>query len=196
MLLIIDNYDSFTYNLYQLLSAIGEEIEVVRNDRLTVEEVGEMGPSGVILSPGPGRPEDAGISIELIVRASPHLPILGVCLGMQAMAVAYGGRVERARQVMHGKASEIFHSGQGLFAHLPHPFPAARYHSLAVTDPGEMTIDATSGDGVAMAVSHPLHCRYGVQFHPESILTPHGGCLLRNYLEICRLAEERGSQCA
>lgn len=196
MLLIIDNYDSFTYNLYQLLSTMEEEVVVVRNDRIEVEEVERMNPIGVVLSPGPGRPEAAGICVDLLHRASARLPILGVCLGMQAMAVAYGGRVERAPQAVHGKASPVFHSGQGLFCGLANPFEAGRYHSLMVADPGVLTVDGSTRDEIPMAVSHPLLCRYGVQFHPESILTPEGGELLRNYVEICRSESERSSQCA
>jgi anthranilate synthase component II len=196
MLLIIDNYDSFTYNLYQLLSTMEKEVVVVRNDRISVEEVEGMNPLGVILSPGPGRPEGAGICLELLDRASAHLPILGVCLGMQAMAIAYGGRVERAPQAVHGKASPVFHQGEGLFRGLTNPFQAGRYHSLVVTDPGVLAVDATTQEGIKMAVSHPTLCRYGIQFHPESILTPDGGQLLRNYVEVCRTISARSSQCA
>ncbi|HUY96449.1 MAG TPA: aminodeoxychorismate/anthranilate synthase component II [Verrucomicrobiae bacterium] len=185
MILVLDNYDSFTYNLVQLLQALGETTEVVRNDQVTVERVRDRRPDAIVISPGPGTPEDAGISVALVAGLGGVVPILGVCLGHQAIGVAYGGRVVRASQVMHGKVSPIHHDATGLFSGLPQPFVATRYHSL-VLDPGglpaEMVVTATTADAVIMAVRHRVHPTFGVQFHPESILTVEGPALVRNFL--------------
>lgn len=185
MILIIDNYDSFTYNLYQVIAQINNEVKVVRNDKITVEEVEKMQPEAIILSPGPGRPEDAGICVELIRRLAPKFPILGVCLGHQAMAVAFGGKVTSAGEILHGKATSTFHNRKGIYEGLSLPFLAARYHSLAVEKdslPKELIIEAETSDGMVMGMRHKDYPCYGVQFHPESIMTPEGEKLLRNFL--------------
>ena len=186
MILVVDNYDSFTFNLVQALGDLGARLEVRRNDRLTMEEVGVMDPAGIVLSPGPGRPADAGCCVDLIRKYGHQIPILGVCLGHQAIADAFGGAVVRANEAVHGKTALITHDGEGLFAGLESPFPAARYHSLAVREdslPGELVVNARAGD-VVMGIRHremPLH---GVQFHPESIATPTGPHLLENFVRI------------
>ena len=188
MMLMIDNYDSFTYNLVQLLAGSEEAVEVARNDRLGVDELLAAAPAGVVLSPGPGRPEAAGISVELF-RARPPVPILGVCLGHQALGVAFGGRVERASRPMHGKTSAIRHAGEGLFAGLPQPFEAARYHSLELLEEGlpeELEAVAWADDGTLQAVRHRQLPYWGVQFHPESILTTAGPRLVENFVTLCR----------
>ncbi len=190
MLLLIDNYDSFTYNLAQYLAELGAEVRVVRNDAITVEEALALHPSHLVLSPGPGRPEGAGITLPLIVRLGATIPTLGVCLGHQAIAMAYGGEVVEARAVMHGKSSPIQHTGRDLFAQLPMPFAAARYHSLVVRHaslPAALevtawTSDASGGMDEIMGLRHRHHPICGVQFHPESILTQHGHQLLANFL--------------
>jgi anthranilate synthase component 2 len=190
MLLLIDNYDSFTYNLAQYLAELGAEVRVVRNDAITVEEALAMHPSHLVLSPGPGRPEAAGITLPLIARLGLTIPTLGVCLGHQAIAMAFGGEVVEAREVMHGKSSPIQHTGQGLFARLPSPFAAARYHSLVVRQsslPAELEVTAwtTTASGATdeiMGLRHRHLPILGVQFHPESILTQHGHQLLANFL--------------
>jgi anthranilate synthase component 2 len=191
MTLVIDNYDSFTYNLVQLLESLGERTLVVRNDAWTVEACLDRRPDRVVISPGPGRPEQAGISIDL-VRALPRFtPVLGVCLGHQAIAVAFGGEVGPAVRLMHGKADMIHHGGHGILAGLPNPFPAGRYHSLAVTRVEEtpLAVTATAGDGTVMAVQHQERPVFGIQFHPESILTPNGRQLMENFLRM----RERGA---
>jgi anthranilate synthase component 2 len=183
--LLLDNYDSFTYNLYQYLSELGTEVEVHRNDKITVADVAEKRPDRIVISPGPGVPADAGITIALIQELAPHIPILGVCLGHQAMGEAYGGSVVRANQVMHGKLSQIHHNGAGVFTDLPVPFPATRYHSLIVQRddlPTELEVTAWTDDGLIMGLRHRSHPLYGVQFHPESIMTDHGKALLQNFL--------------
>ena len=187
MILLIDNYDSFTYNLVQLLREAGAAVEVVRNDASEVDELLARKPKGLVLSPGPGRPEDAGVCVELI-EASPSVPILGVCLGHQCLGVAYGGVVDRASRLMHGKTSEVRYEDDELFRDLPNPFQATRYHSLAVmadTVPEELEAIAWSEGGTVMAMRHREHPYWGVQFHPESVLTPAGPDLLRNFLRIC-----------
>jgi anthranilate synthase component 2 len=185
MILVIDNYDSFTYNLVQILSTLDENVRVVRNDALTVDAVFAAKPDRLVVSPGPGRPEDAGISCELI-RRNETIPLLGVCLGHQALGAVFGGTVSRAPVLMHGKTSEIAHDGTGLFAGLPSPFTATRYHSLIVerdSVPTELRITATTEDGLVMGLAHRTRPLHGVQFHPESILTPEGERLLKNFVE-------------
>lgn len=187
MILMIDNYDSFTFNLVQALRALAgdrEEVEVVRNDVLSAAQVLARRPRAVVLSPGPGTPERAGVCVELI-RAAAGVPLLGVCLGHQALAVAYGGEVVRAGEPRHGKVSQVHHGGRGVFAGLPNPFPATRYHSLVArreTLPQELEVDAWTEDGIIMGVSHRREPHFGVQFHPESYLTPEGPRLLANFL--------------
>ncbi len=187
MILLIDNYDSFTYNLYQYLCELGATVTVARNDAITVDEVAAMAPEGIVLSPGPGTPEDAGICISLVRRFAGETPILGVCLGHQAMGVAFGGEVVRAPSLMHGKVSAVHHAGAGVFAGLPSPFTAIRYHSLIVTRdslPPELEITAETADGLVMGMRHRDYpTLQGVQFHPESILTEHGKELLANFLD-------------
>jgi anthranilate synthase component 2 len=187
MLLLIDNYDSFTYNLYQYLGELGSQTHVVRNDELTVAEALALRPSSVVISPGPGNPDEAGISLELIRALPPEVPLLGVCLGHQAIGQAFGGRIVRAPRIMHGKTSEIRHDGRGVFTGLPQPFTATRYHSLVIEEDSlpdclEVTARTDDGVGVIMAVRHRTLPQEGVQFHPESILTNAGKDLLRNFL--------------
>ena len=187
MILVIDNYDSFTFNLVQQLAGEGEEVRVVRNDALAVDDLLGLGARGIVLSPGPGRPEDAGVCVSLLARR-PGVPVLGVCLGHQALGVAYGARVERAPQLMHGKTSAVRHRGEGLFAGLSNPFDATRYHSLEVradTLPSEIEPVAWSEGGTIMAMRHRERPYWGVQFHPESVLTVEGPLLLRNFVSLC-----------
>ena len=187
MLLIIDNYDSFTYNLVQGFSTLTDLIDVARNDTMTVGQVLEKNPRAIILSPGPGTPEQAGICIDLIRQAAPTIPILGVCLGHQAIGAAFGGRVVRAGTVMHGKTSTIFHKRQALFKDMPLPLAVGRYHSLVVERsslPSELLVEADAVDGTVMALRHAEYPCYGVQFHPESILTQDGLKILGNFLEL------------
>lgn len=186
MILVVDNYDSFTYNLVQLLTSAGAPVEVVRNDAQSVDELLERRPRGVVLSPGPGRPENAGVCVELVGRRA--VPLLGVCLGHQAIAVAFGGEVVAAPALMHGKTSAIEHRGDGLFAGLENPVQATRYHSLVVREsslPVEIDRVAWAEDGTLQALRHRELPIWGVQFHPESILTPSGGRLMENFLELC-----------
>ncbi|HHC07585.1 MAG TPA: aminodeoxychorismate/anthranilate synthase component II [Actinobacteria bacterium] len=181
--LVVDNYDSFTYNLVQYLGALGATPIVVRNDAIDVDEAERLDPDRVVVSPGPGRPEDAGISVEVVRRLGARVPVLGVCLGHQAIAVAYGGRVVRAPRPMHGMTSEIDHDGGGVFRGLPRPFTATRYHSLCVDDlPEDLVVTARSDDGVVQGLRHRSHPVEGVQFHPESIMTDVGPRLLENFL--------------
>jgi len=189
MLLVIDNYDSFTYNLVQYLGELGEELVVRRNDEVTLDEIGGMEPRAMVISPGPGVPADAGVTIEAIRRWGPEIPTLGVCLGHQAIGEAFGGEVVRAKAVMHGKTSRIEHDGSGLFAGLPNPMEVMRYHSLVVEPgsfPGELQVLATALDNPSEihAMRHKSHPIWGVQFHPESIMTPDGKALLANFLRI------------
>ncbi len=186
MLLIIDNYDSFTYNLYQYLSELGAEVVTVRNDKLTLEDVEAMSPEGIVISPGPCTPREAGISNDVIRHFGPKLPVLGVCLGHQCIGDVYGARVDRAAEIRHGKTSMVNHHGAGVLAGLPNPFEAIRYHSLVVypeTVPDCLEVTAWTDDGLIMGLRHKEHPVEGVQFHPESILTPVGHDLLRNFLD-------------
>jgi anthranilate synthase component 2 len=185
MLLLLDNYDSFTYNLYHYLGELGQQAEVWRNDAVTVDQVLEMRPDAIVISPGPCDPDQAGISLELVRAAAGVCPILGVCLGHQAVAQAFGGRIVRAEMVMHGKLSAVEHDGQGILEGLPSPFAATRYHSLVVAPdslPACLNVTARTADGVIMAIEHEELPIFGVQFHPESIETEHGHQLLRNFL--------------
>ena len=186
MLIVIDNYDSFTYNLVQYFGELGAAPQVVRNDALTLDELAALGPSRLVISPGPGDPDDGGISNAAIRRFGGQIPILGVCLGHQCLGAVYGGRVGRAPRLMHGKTSPIHHNGQGLFAGLPSPFTATRYHSLIVEQPLPPCLEATAftAEGEIMGLRHRNEPSFGVQFHPESILTEHGKALLQNFLEM------------
>jgi anthranilate synthase component 2 len=194
MILMLDNYDSFTYNLVQYLGELGEDVRVYRNDQITVDQIAALGPEAIVISPGPCTPNEAGISLEVVRTLSPKIPTLGVCLGHQSIGQAFGGRVVRAHDVMHGKISEIHHDGQGVFAGLPSPFKATRYHSLIVSQenlPAEFEITAwtekENGDrDEIMGLRHRTLPIEGVQFHPESILTEHGHDLLRNFLAQAR----------
>jgi len=184
--LMIDNYDSFTYNLVQALLMLGAEVSVRSNDKITLDEARELAPSHIVISPGPGRPEDAGVSLEMVMSFSSEVPLLGVCLGHQAVAVAFGGSVGSALSLMHGKSSPIYHDRKTIYEGLPNPFPAGRYHSLAVYEdrlPDVLAISAYTSDGEIMGVRHRTLPVEGVQFHPESLLTPAGDRLLRNFLE-------------
>ena len=185
MLLMIDNYDSFTYNLVQYLGELGADVRVARNDAITLDEIAALAPARIVISPGPCTPNEAGISVPLIERFAGEIPILGVCLGHQAIGQAFGGRIVRAARVMHGKLSAISHRGEGVFAGLPSPFHATRYHSLAIdraTFPAALAVTAEADDGEVMGVRHCEFAVEGVQFHPEAILTEHGKRLLGNFL--------------
>jgi len=185
-ILVIDNYDSFVYNLAQYLGEMGGEIEVFRNDRISLEDVKAMNPSAIVISPGPGRPEEAGICVELIKHFAGQIPILGVCLGHQAIGYAFGGKIVKAKRLMHGKTCLIHHTGESVFAGLPSPFQGARYHSLAIKGdslPSSLELLAWAEDGEVMAVKHRDFYILGLQFHPESIATKYGKEILRNFLE-------------
>ncbi len=187
MILLLDNYDSFTYNLAQYLGQLGEQLEVRRNDQITLEEIEELAPKRIVISPGPGVPQDAGVSVGLIRRFAGKVPILGVCLGHQAIGYAFGGRVVRAPAILHGKTSEITHDGKTIFHKLPQRFTATRYHSLVVERkrlPRELEISARAPDGTIMGLRHRKLCVEGVQFHPESVLTEVGMQILRNFLTL------------
>jgi anthranilate synthase component 2 len=186
MLLMIDNYDSFTFNLVQYFGELGEEVRVFRNDEIDVAGIAALAPARIVISPGPCTPNEAGVSVPLVKAFSGKIPILGVCLGHQAIGQAFGGRIIHARTLMHGKVSRIHHEGKGVFAGLPSPYNATRYHSLAIerpSCPAELEITAWTEDGEIMGVKHRTLAVEGVQFHPESILTEHGHALLRNFLE-------------
>jgi len=186
MLLMIDNYDSFTYNIVQYLGELGEDVRTVRNDEITLAEIERMAPERICISPGPKAPKDAGISLDILREFKGKLPILGVCLGHQAIGEAFGGNVIRAKQVMHGKTSLIAHTGEGVFKGLPSPFTVIRYHSLAIERaslPDCLEVTAWTDDGEIMGVRHKEYDIEGVQFHPESILSEHGHALLKNFLE-------------
>jgi anthranilate synthase/aminodeoxychorismate synthase-like glutamine amidotransferase len=187
VILLLDNYDSFTYNLVQYLGELGCQVEVHRNDRISVEQIARRKPERIVISPGPCTPQEAGISVELIQKLGGKIPILGVCLGHQAIGAAYGGKVIRAPKLFHGKTSEIQHDGKGIFHKLPNPFTATRYHSLIVERrslPRELTITAETNDGIIMGLSDRRHKVEGVQFHPESVLTQAGKQLLQNFLAL------------
>ena len=191
MILMIDNYDSFTYNLVQYLGELGQEVQVHRNDHIGVADIERLRPTHIVISPGPCTPTEAGISVETITRLGGRIPILGVCLGHQSIGQAYGGRIVRAKELMHGKTSMIQHTGQGVFRALPSPFQATRYHSLVIERaslPECLEITAWTEDGEIMGVRHKRLAVEGVQFHPESILTQHGHALLKNFLTAPALA--------
>ncbi|MFA5205932.1 MAG: aminodeoxychorismate/anthranilate synthase component II [Lentisphaeria bacterium] len=191
MIFMLDNYDSFTYNLVQLLQVLGQEVTVARNDQVTVEAVLALRPAAIVVSPGPCSPGEAGISVPLIQAAAGRVPLLGVCLGHQSIGAAFGARIIKARRLMHGKTSQIHHEGQGLFAGLKSPFNAVRYHSLAIDPasvPACLEITAKAEDGEIMGIRHREQLVFGVQFHPESILTPSGKRLVTNFLELAKPA--------
>ena len=184
MILLVDNYDSFTYNLVHLFEELGAEVIVRRNDEIDADEAERLAPSHLAISPGPGRPENSGATVEIVRRLAPATPMLGVCLGHQAIVEAFGGEIGRAQRLVHGKASAVSHDGRGIFAGLSQDFQAGRYHSLAATTvPDELEVSATTDDGEVMAVRHRSLRVDGVQFHPESVLTPEGPRLCRNFLE-------------
>ena len=186
MIAIVDNYDSFTYNLVQLVGELGFEVKVFRNDAITPEELEELHPSHIVISPGPGEPSSAGISNEVIRSLGPRIPVLGVCLGQQCIGAVFGGRVIPAERLMHGKTSLIHHNGQDIFQGLPNPFVATRYHSLIVAEPlpADLVATAQTEEGELMGLRHTVYPIFGVQFHPESILTPAGKKLLQNFCSI------------
>ena len=187
MLLVIDNYDSFTYNLVQYLGELGAVMHVVRNDKITPEDILQLCPDHIVISPGPCTPNEAGVSMDVIRIFGETTPLLGVCLGHQSIGQVYGGKVVRQPQVVHGKTSEIIHSGESLFADVPSPFTATRYHSLIVEReslPAELEVTAWTDDGTIMAMKHRAYPVWGVQFHPESILTVHGKTVLKNFLSV------------
>ncbi len=189
LVLVIDNYDSFTYNLVQYLGELGEDVMVRRNDEITLAEIAPLSPVAVVLSPGPGTPSDAGICKDLLVELGPTIPILGVCLGHQCLGEAFGGTVRRASQVMHGKVSRVTHAEQSVFRGIPSPFAATRYHSLVVDRenlPADLEVTAWTDDGTVMGLRHRQYPLAGVQFHPEAILTEHGHELLANFLQDAR----------
>jgi anthranilate synthase component II len=194
MLVLIDNYDSFAYNLVHYLGELGAACEVYRNDKITVAEVMKLKPEAIVLSPGPCTPNEAGICLDLIAKAGPVLPVLGVCLGHQAIGQSYGGKVIRAPAPMHGKLSTIHHSGKGLFKALPNRFEATRYHSLIVERkslPDCLEVTAQTNDGLIMGLAHKSHPVHGVQFHPESIASEHGHALLANFLDLAGMSPRR-----
>jgi anthranilate synthase/aminodeoxychorismate synthase-like glutamine amidotransferase len=186
MIAVIDNYDSFTYNLVQLLGEMGGELRVFRNDAITPQELSALRPDHIVISPGPGEPDDAGISKEVILQIGPHIPLLGVCLGHQCIGEAFGGKVIRAPRLMHGKTSPVYHYSDGLFSGMPSPFNATRYHSLIVAEPLPPVLKPTAftSEGELMGLRHEEYPIFGVQFHPESILTESGRQLLRNFLSV------------
>lgn len=191
MVLVIDNYDSFVFNLVQYLGELGPEVRVVRNDRTTVEEIVRLAPAALVVSPGPGRPENAGIIVPAIRELAGRIPILGVCLGHQAIGLAFGARVVAAPEIMHGKASEILHDGRTIYAGLPNPFRAGRYHSLLVSDAGLpdcLEVSARTAQGLIMGLRHRRYLVEGVQFHPESILTDGGRRIIANFLSLAASA--------
>jgi anthranilate synthase component II len=193
MIVLIDNYDSFTYNLVQAMAGQGADVRVFRNDEVDVAAVRALAPQALVISPGPCTPREAGVSVDMIRAFSGTLPILGVCLGHQCIGTAFGAAVSNARRIMHGKTSKIEHSGQGLYHGLAQPFQAGRYHSLAIVEdtlPAALVVDARSEDGEIMGVHHGAHATFGVQFHPESVLTPSGKRLLRNFLRMAQATDE------
>jgi anthranilate synthase/aminodeoxychorismate synthase-like glutamine amidotransferase len=190
MIILIDNYDSFTYNLYQLLGELGQEVRVFRNDKISVKEIEEMNPSAIVLSPGPKAPKEAGICLEVIQKLAPKIPILGVCLGHQAIGEAFGGEVTVSGEIVHGKTGAIFHNRSELFKGVSLPFKAGRYHSLIVQRkslPDCLQVIAENEAGLVMAIKHKTYPCYGVQFHPESIMTDEGKKIVKNFIERCRV---------
>ena len=193
-ILVIDNFDSFTYNLAQYFGELGANLSVFRNNAISVDAIGELAPDGIVISPGPGTPDDSGITLSVIAAYSGVIPIFGVCLGHQAIGQAFGGKVVRAKELMHGKTSQIYHKGIGIFADLPSPLIATRYHSLVVEPeslPQCLTVTANTRDGVIMGIQHKTLPVYGVQFHPESFLTVSGRPMLQNFLNL--IAERKTS---
>ena len=189
MILMIDNYDSFTYNLVHYLGELGEKVLVFRNDKITIEEAGKLNPDMVVISPGPCTPKEAGISVDLIKEFAGRIPILGVCLGHQSIGYAFGGNIVRAKRLLHGKTSQIYHDGKKIYEGVPMPFEATRYHSLLVEGsslPDELEVTAWTDEDEIMGIRHKEHLIEGVQFHPESILTKHGKDLLRNFVGIAK----------
>jgi len=187
MVLLLDNYDSFTYNLYQYIGEFTGDVKVLRNDQVTLEEIAKVNPDHIVISPGPGHPENAGVSVSLVKRFSGHIPILGVCLGHQAIAVAMGGKVGHAKSIVHGKLSTVHCNGKGIFKGIPETIQAVRYHSLAVSEdsfPDCLQIDAYTDDLTIMALSHKEHQTFGLQFHPESVLSEYGKELIGNFLRL------------
>jgi anthranilate synthase/aminodeoxychorismate synthase-like glutamine amidotransferase len=185
VIVLIDNYDSFTYNLYQFLGELGAEVKVIRNDAITVEELEALKPTAIVISPGPGNPDDAGVSLDVIQAFEGKIPVLGVCLGHQCIGQAHGASIVSAPEIRHGKTSEIYHTGKGVFVGMPNPFTATRYHSLVVdaaTCPSDLEVTAWTADGVIMGIRHRSLQIEGVQFHPESMLTRGGKTLLANFL--------------
>ena len=186
MILILDNYDSFTYNLVQYIGAINPNLQVHRNNKITINEIEKINPEKIVISPGPGMPEDAGISIDIIKKFGKAIPIFGICLGHQAIAVAFGGKVDRANEIVHGKTSTVTHSESLIFKNIPKKFAATRYHSLVAVEeslPQEIQVTARTDKGLIMAIEHNSYPVYGVQFHPESIVTEHGIKMVKNFLE-------------
>lgn len=189
MILMIDNYDSFTYNLVHYLSELGEEVTVARNDKISLEDVGRMGPEIIVVSPGPCTPREAGVSVDVIKEFAGRTPILGVCLGHQSMAYAYGAEIVRAGRLLHGKTSPIWHDEKGIYKDIPNPFEATRYHSLLIekgTLPDDFEVSAWTDEGEIMGIRHKEHLMEGLQYHPESILTRHGKDILRNFINLVR----------
>ena len=187
MILIIDNYDSFTYNLVQYIGSLNPKLEVHRNDKITLAEIKSMNPDRIVISPGPGKPEDAGLSIDVVKEFGESTPIFGICLGHQAITVAFGGKVGRANEIVHGKTSKIHHTGSAIFKEIPEKFEATRYHSLVAMEdsfPSELKVTARTDNGLIMALEHEDYPIYGVQFHPESIVTEHGMKMVQNFLEV------------
>ena len=189
MILLIDNYDSFTYNLYQMICGLGSDVRVIRNDKISLEEIEEMAPEAIVISPGPGRPENAGLSMGIIQEFGPNIPMLGVCLGHQAMGAVYGGVVTYAPKIYHGKTSSILTEGKSIFSELPRVFTVGRYHSLMLekeTLPDCFEVLALTEEGEVMAIRHKEYPMYGLQFHPESILTQHGSEMVQAFLEVTK----------
>ena len=187
MILIIDNYDSFTYNLVQYFGTLDPNLEIHRNDKISLDKIKSMNPDRIVISPGPGRPEDAGLSIDVVKEFGASIPIFGICMGHQAITVAFGGRVERANEIVHGKTSIITHSGSAIFKGIPETFEATRYHSLVAMEdsfPEELKVTAKTGNGLIMGLEHKKHPVFGVQFHPESIVTEYGMDMVKNFLEV------------
>ncbi|MGD1043807.1 MAG: aminodeoxychorismate/anthranilate synthase component II [Bacteroidota bacterium] len=190
MILVIDNYDSFTYNLVQMIGKMAPDIRVIRNQDMSVDEIGALAPRGIILSPGPGRPEDAGVTVEVIQKLGAAIPILGVCLGHQSIGYAFGAKIVHAPTLMHGRTSEITHTGESILRSIPSPLTAGRYHSLVVSPdhfPDELKISARTHDGIIMGVTHRKYPIEGIQFHPESVLTQDGEIILNNWLEVYKI---------